>query len=131
MMNKLRQFLWGRYGVDTLGYVLVFFSLGLNLIGTLFGIDWLILVSYLPLIWAFFRMLSRNIARRSAENTKFMRFFGPVKKWGKLQANRIRDIRTHRYIRCPSCRNMLRLPKGKGEITVTCPVCKNRFDSRT
>ncbi|MBQ8509155.1 MAG: hypothetical protein IJ493_04525 [Clostridia bacterium] len=131
MKEKLRRFMFGRYGVDTLGYVLVFGSLVISFLSSLFGIGLLMLVSYAMLVWEIFRMMSRNNQARYRENAAFMKFWAPVQKWFKLQCNRLRDIRTHRYFSCPSCHNTLRVPKGKGEITITCPCCKTRFDKRT
>lgn len=36
-----------------------------------------------------------------------------------------------KYLKCPHCHQYLRVPKGKGEITVTCPSCHQQFDQRT
>ena len=88
-------------------------------------------LSYVLLGWAVFRMLSRNIYARRNENQKFLGIWKPVKKWFKLQYNRIKDMGTHKYFACPSCKNNLRVPKGRGEITITCPVCKTKFDRKT
>lgn len=38
-----------------------------------------------------------------------------------------RERKTSVFVRCPTCRKLLRLPKGKGRLEVTCPVCRNRF----
>ncbi len=137
MKEKLMRFFYGRYGIDTFGYFLVITSMVLSLASSfvglfsevLSGIIWLL--SYVLLGWAIFRMLSRNIYARRRENEKFTGIWKPVKKWFKLQYNRIRDMRTHKYFACPNCKNNLRVPKGRGEITVTCPVCKTKFDRRT
>lgn len=137
LKEKLMRFLYGRYGVDTLGYVIVIVSMAMSLSSTFIGlfsniasgIVWAL--SYILLAWAIFRMLSRNIYARRRENEKFMSLWRPVKKWFKLQYNRIKDMRTHKYFSCPKCKNNLRVPKGRGEITITCPVCKTKFDRRT
>ena len=131
MKEKLARFFWGRYGMDTLGWALVIASMALTFLSSIFDSGILLLVSYAPIVWALIRMLSRNTQARVRENQKFLSLWNPVKKWFRLQYHRIRDIRTHRYFPCPSCKNNLRVPKGKGEITVTCPVCKTKFDRRT
>ena len=74
-------------------------------------------------ICIFFRTMSRNIAKRRAENQKFCNFF-------KLRKNKFRDRKTHVYRKCPSCKAVLRLPKAKGKHTVSCPKCKNKFSVR-
>ena len=76
-------------------------------------------------------MFSKNTQARYKENTAFLKLWNPVEKWGRLQYNKLRDIKTHRYFHCPNCKNTLRVPKGKGEITITCPVCKHKFDRKT
>lgn len=137
MKEKLIRFFWGRYGSDALGYALIIVSLVLNLVASFFGaqlgvaaaVMWV--VSYILLAWELFRMFSRNIYARRRENERFVGRTKPVKKWFKLQKNKLRDRKTHKYFSCPKCKNNLRVPKGRGEITITCPVCKTRFDRRT
>lgn len=137
LKEKLMRFFSGRYGIDTLGYFLVIASMAVSLASSFVGlfsavasyIVWVL--SYILLGWAIFRMLSRNTYARYNENRIFLGIWKPVKKWFKLQYNRIKDARTHKYFACPSCKNNLRVPKGRGEITVTCPVCKTKFDRKT
>jgi hypothetical protein len=131
MVEKLRRFMYGRYGTDNLCIALVIASMVITLTARITGIVWIQIPSYLLLIIALFRMLSKNIEARRRENTVFLKYWNPVKKLFKLSCNRIKDIRTHRYFSCPGCKNSLRVPKGKGEITITCPVCKTRFDKKT
>lgn len=132
-----QRFLYGRYGVDKLGYAILIVSMILSLASSLTAAFYpvasniMYVVSYGLLIWMLFRMLSKNRTARSRENSKFLGIWKKIKKWFSLQQNRIRDIRTHRYFSCPSCKNNLRVPKGRGEITITCPVCKTKFDRRT
>ncbi len=127
----------GRYGLDPLGYALIILSMALSLTSSLINsvshavsyVLWIL--SYAVLVWAVFRVLSRNIYARRRENEKFMGVWKPVKKWFKLQYNRIKDIKTHCYFACPNCKNNLRVPKGRGTITITCPVCKTKFDRKS
>lgn len=137
LREKLARFFWGRYGADKLGYAILILSMVLSLASSLSASEsmtvsmLLYIVSYGLLIWMLFRMLSKNVQARARENTKFLGIWKSIRKWFSLQYNRLRDIRTHRYFACPSCKNNLRVPKGRGEITITCPVCKTKFDRRT
>lgn len=131
MMEKLRRFMYGRYGTDQLNIALVIASMVISLISRIFGSFWGQLPAYLILIWVIVRMMSKNRAARMKENAVFLKLWNPIVKWFRLQYNRLRDIKTHRYFTCPNCKNTLRVPKGKGEITITCPVCKTRFDKKT
>jgi len=44
--------------------------------------------------------------------------------------DRIRD-RSHRYYSCPRCRQPVRVPRGKGKISITCPKCSEKFIKKT
>ena len=131
MKEKLARFFWGRYGMDQLGWALVIASMVLTFLSSVFGSSLLLVISYVPLVLAILRILSRNVNARMRENQKFLTYWKPVKKWCKLQYSKLRDIRTHRYFSCPNCKNALRVPKGRGQITITCPVCRTRFDAKS
>ena len=77
-----------------------------------------------------FRTLSRNAARRRAENAKFLQVAGPVIRWWRFQRTAHRD-KEHRYFKCPNCGQQLRVPRGKGKITVTCRSCGASFEERS
>ena len=135
LKNKLQRFLWGRYGGDTLNNVLLgvyLFLVFAYYIASMFipfeettARTTLAFVYYLSTVTLiaviFFRMFSRNIAKRRRENERFCGFF-------RLWKNKFRDRKTHVYRKCPSCRAVLRLPKAKGKHSVVCPRCKNRFE---
>ncbi len=131
LMEKLRRFMYGRYGGDKLNVALIIIAMLLSLVAGALGSVIVQIVAYLVVIWALFRMFSKNTQARYKENTAFLKLWNPVEKWGRLQYNKLRDIKTHRYFHCPNCKNTLRVPKGKGEITITCPVCKHKFDRKT
>ena len=134
-MGKIRsalyRFMYGRYGTDTLGNVLLITYITIVVLHTLltFFVESLIfdasvaVVSVALIIAVFGRMFSRNIAKRQKENQRFCGFF-------KLIKNKFRDRRTHVYRKCPKCRAVLRLPHNKGKHFVICPRCKNRFSVR-
>lgn len=118
-----RAFMTGRYGTDRLNMVI----LGAGLVASLLSV-WcrsaklnmvLFVLSYGLMIWAIFRSLSRNTYKRYQENRKFLQFFV-----------RLKD-RQHRYFDCPKCRQMVRVPRGKGKISITCPRCKEKFVRKT
>ena len=131
-----RRFLMGRYGHDHLNFALVFVSLAFG-IATFFtyGIGDLIcsiLQLMLLALWAM-RALSRNFYKRRAENMVFLRFWGKLKTIFKPLKNffaRIAD-RNHKYYKCPKCKARLRVPRGRGKITITCPKCRNMFDKKS
>jgi len=119
----LRQFMAGRYGTDRLNMVILCAGLVASLLSVWIRLSPLNLIfwalSYGLMIWAIFRSLSRNTYKRYQENRKFLQITG-----------RLKD-REHRYFDCPKCRQMVRVPRGKGKIAITCPRCRERFVKKT
>lgn len=137
-MNWLRNFMMGRYGLDQMTVGLL---VGMMVFSLLSSLTWflpLYLISIALMIWAVFRVFSRNTAARARENEKFLVFWNQVKKWwngvrqwfGK-QKRKWDDRKTHVYFRCPNCKKELRVPKGKGKLEVTCPLCRSKFIKKT
>ena len=119
----LRHFMMGRYGTDRLNMAILGVGLCASLLSVFFKFTPLNLVffflSYGMMFWAIFRSLSRNTYKRYQENRKFLQFF-----------DRLKD-RQHRYFDCPKCRQMVRVPRGKGKIAITCPRCREKFVKKT
>ena len=130
-MDWLRRFMAGRYGSDQLTMALIGLYAALYIIAQL--IRWIPLawIAVLLLVFVFYRMLSRNVTRRYEENQWFLRHWRPVSGWFHRLAQSVRDRKTHRYYKCPNCSSKLRVPKGKGKIQITCPVCRTEFVKKT
>lgn len=126
----------GRNGFDSFAKFLIFTALAVSVINMVLSLFSAIaaritsFIVYFLLIYALFRILSKNVYARSVENRKFIALFGKVKSWFKLQADRIKDAKSAVYRKCPSCKKVLRLPRKKGLHTVKCPCCGNRFKVR-
>ncbi len=119
----LRGFMAGRYGTDRLNMVILCAGLVASLLSVWIQSQGLNLVffvlSYGLMIWAIFRSLSRNTYKRYLENRKFLQLI-----------TRVKD-RQNRYFDCPKCRQVVRVPRGKGKISITCPRCKEKFIRKT
>lgn len=125
--DKLARFLYGRYGYDRFGYgllavCLVFFVFNLFLRSTALHI-----LQIAILLYAFYRVFSRKIYRRQRENQRFEALWKKIKAFFRLTGNRLREIKTKRYRKCPNCKAVLRLPRKPGRHTVICPKCKTEF----
>ena len=129
-MNWLQRFMYGRYGVAQFSIFLIAVYLVLYLVGSLLRLGFLSWLSLLVAAYALFRLFSRNITRRRAENAKFMQLAGPAIRWVRLRRTIHRD-KEHRYFKCPNCGQQLRVPKGKGKITVTCRSCGASFEEKS
>jgi hypothetical protein len=128
--NFLQRLMVGRYGGDQLSKTLLVAYLVLYLAGLLSHAQWLYYASILLLAWGLFRMLSRNYERRSAENAAFLRAVQPGVRWFRLRQCAHRD-KEHCYFTCPTCKQQLRAPRGKGKIHVTCRSCGTVFEKKT
>ena len=128
--NAIQRFMYGRYGNDPLNLFLIGLYLLIYLISLFIRLDVLYWASFALIAVALFRMLSRNIERRQMENAKFMRAAGPVMSWLHFR-RAIRRDKEHTYFKCPSCGQRLRVPKGKGKITVTCRSCGASFEEKS
>ena len=126
----LAGFMQGRNGVDNLGWHALWTGLILSLVGSFMGSMLLGLVGNVLYFYAFFRMLSRNVVKRQAENTRYVQFTGNWQKEVKQFFLRLKGTKEYKYFRCPSCKNRLRLRRGCGEKHITCPVCKHQFDQK-
>ena len=120
----------GRYGNDQLNMALLVLYLALYLVYFLTGFDPLYWISFAVILFALFRLLSRNPARRRAENAKFLKVAGPAIQWFRLRRTIPRD-KEHCYFKCPNCGQQLRVPRGKGKITVTCRSCGAVFEEKS
>lgn len=119
----LRSFMAGRYGTDRLNMVILCAGLVASVLSVSVKVSPLNVIfwalSYGLMIWAIWRSLSRNTYKRYQENRKFLQIF-----------DRLKD-REHRYFDCPKCRQMVRVPRGKGKISITCPRCREKFVKKT
>lgn len=126
--ERVATFMAGRYGADRLYYFLLAICFILIVINLFTNSIIISIIESLLFIYAVYRVMSRNIYKRQQENERFVKIADKPKKFINLQKCKKRDRKTHVYKKCPSCKNNLRLPKQKGEHTVVCPCCKNRFD---
>lgn len=130
LKNKLIRFMAGRYGIDQLYYAGLFLALGLMMINLLVNSTILMIVANGLILLMVLRGFSRNISRRRSENDKFLKLWNPVKKAGRILFRRIKEIRVHRYRKCPHCKKTLKLPIKRGKHPVKCPACQEVFEVR-
>jgi predicted membrane protein len=130
-MNRFREFMYGRYGFDQLSRALVVVSLLLSIFTIFIKASWLTLLLSIPLIYVFYRMMSKDIQRRTKENMAYCRIADSMKKRLTNLKQSLVGTKTHVYYKCPKCKQTIRVPRGKGKICITCPKCKAEFIKRT
>ncbi len=133
MKEKFMRFMQGRYGVDgfarfTMGVALVcivvsiFFRNG-STIGALLNT-----LGLAAIIYTYFRMLSRNISKRYAENQKYLAMTSKLRQRFNREKNMMQQRKTHHIYTCPSCGQKIRIPRGSGKkVEIDCPKCHTKF----
>ncbi|WP_461811917.1 hypothetical protein [Faecalimonas sp.] len=127
MKEKLQRFMMGRYGVDALNKFLFGATLALLIVNMIFRSSLLNTFSLLLLIVCYVRMLSRNVQKRYNENVKFLNKKKDLLNYFRREKSYFEQRKTHHIYKCPTCKQKIRVPKGKGKICITCPSCKTEF----
>lgn len=131
MRRRLEQFMQGRYGVDELTKFLMAICLILLLANTFTRQQMLYWLALLLIGYCYFRMFSRNISGRSAENQKYLSWTAGIRQSFVKMKNRVVQSRDYHIYKCPSCGQKIRIPRGKGKICITCPKCRHEFEKRS
>ena len=132
---KIMQFMNGRYGNDQLNRFLSIAGLVVAFLAILLGgtkiatLIWLVAVVLITLVYV--RMFSKNIYKRSDENTKYLRKKASVVRSFNLRKERWKQRKSYKFFTCPSCNTTLRVPRGKGKINIVCRKCGNSFQGKT
>ncbi len=127
IFSRMAQFMQGRYGNDKLNNFILAVAGILYLINLFARSSIMIVIILLLAGLTVFRALSTNINKRVYENHRFTELFTSVKDFFKRQYLKVRDFKTHRYIRCPYCKAQLRLKKRTGVQQIHCPRCGQDF----
>jgi ribosomal protein S27E len=130
--SAINRFLYGRNGFDALGIAALIASFVLSIFRWIPLAGFIIwLVQTAMLVYVVFRIMSKNIAARRAENLVFKGILDKIKNEFSNWKIRHESAGTHKFFKCPGCKNTLRVPKGKGKVYVTCPRCGERFVKNT
>ena len=132
--NFFQRLMYGRYGSDHLNIFLLvlfwlFWLVNLFIRGSVASLV-LDILAWVVFAAALFRMMSRNYGRRHQENEAFLRVVGPILSAFKRKRTQFRD-KDHAYFKCPTCSTTLRVPRGKGKISITCRNCGTVFQEKT
>ncbi len=134
MRNFFARLLQGRYGADNLSRLITVAALipavaAVFLRGLARNILWT--AAIILLVFAYYRIFSRNISARSRENQKYLRIKNRIATKIRLRKDMLSQRKTHRFFRCPECRAIMRVPKGKGKVQIRCSKCGNAFVKKT
>ena len=139
--QAFRSFMVGRNGADHLSVALLWAGLILYLLGgivgsiavsVIFPILGILLnvTGFACYVLCVFRMFSRNVDKRRAENRRYVTLMEKKKTQRRQARVRFQNRKTYKYFKCPGCKAWLRLSRGKGVVTVTCSRCKTSFTQK-
>ena len=130
MKEKLYRFMQGRYGNDQFNRFLMILAV-ICFAVSLFGVRFFYLLGIALLVYIYFRMLSQNTYKRSIENSVYLRYEYKFKQKAAVFKRNMKQRKTHHIYKCPSCKQKIRIPKGKGKIEIRCPKCGQTFIKRS
>lgn len=139
------KFLQGTYGFDMFSIFLILISFVCNIF------DFTRFLGIALILVAVYRAFSKDVYRRKMELAKFTAYANKILgKFGKqlprtlpsLDLNNLSILfnqmkakmaqnKNYKITKCPSCKQKLRVPRGKGKIVVTCKKCFTKFDSKS
>lgn len=131
MMEKFRRFMMGRYGVDSFSKFLLVAGVVLACISSFTKLQILYFIGWAALLYSYFRVFSKNYAKRAAENQKYLQITAKISS--KIPGFKNRSSRNSQYtiFKCPGCKQKIRVPSGKGKIEIRCPKCGRTFIKRS
>ena len=128
----MRKKFWsGRNGSDALSMALSLAACAM-LVASIFirGLSGTIvwLLAFFCLALSYYRIFSKKLSRRQAENQWFLQKIAPLTGWWRRRQTRRRQKNLYSFFGCPQCGTVLRVPKGKGHIRITCKCCGHVFE---
>ena len=131
MRDKIYRFMQGRYGTDDFYKFLFWVALIGIAINWFFKSQLLSFAVTLILVYAMYRVLSKNHSARYAENQRYLQATAKIRYWFDQQKKLMEERKYHHIYTCPKCRQKIRIPKGKGKIMIRCPKCHHEFQKRS
>ena len=127
MRERMQGFTAGRYGTDQLSKLILWISLACLAVSMFTRLNVFYILGLVLLIYTYYRMFSRNVAKRYAENQKYLNWrYGFAVRRNKRKVH-WEQRKIYRFYKCPQCRQKVRVPKGKGKVAITCPKCRMEF----
>lgn len=125
--NKMMQFMQGRYGADQMGQMLSAVSIVFLIISLFSRNQAWFLLAVIGIVYNYFRMFSKNISKRYAENQKYLKMTAGIRRKLASWKSQLAQRKIYHIYRCPGCKQKIRVPRGRGKIEIRCPKCNTRF----
>ena len=129
--RKATEWLKGRQGPDDLAVFCVNVAFVVLVVNIFVRVGWLGWVALALVAYSMFRIQSKNLGSRARENEAFLKALGPARPWVQNPRAAWGELRSYKHARCSSCRQRVRVPRGKGRLRVTCPKCGTKFEVKS
>lgn len=126
MREKLYHFMQGRYGADQFNRFLMISAI-ICFAFSLFGLRIFYIFGIVIFVYAYFRVFSRNIYKRREENHTYIKYEYKLRQRFLTWKQDMQQRKIYHIYRCPSCKQKIRVPRGKGRIEIRCPKCSQTF----
>ena len=123
----MMQFMQGRYGADQMGQMLSAVSMVFLIISLFSRNKGWFLLALIGIVYNYFRMFSKNISKRYAENQKYLTMTAGIRRKLASWKSQLAQRKIYHIYRCPGCKQKIRVPRGRGKIEIRCPKCNTRF----
>ena len=131
MKEKIGRFMAGRYGNDKLNQFMMAVFLGcavLNLfVRNAYASTVLNSWECLLILLVYIRMFSRSGGERYAENQKYLALENRLRRFFGQKRYLMQQRKEYHIYKCPGCKQKIRIPRGKGKISIRCPKCGEEF----
>ena len=131
MRDRFSRFMMGRYGTDEFSKFILGLAVAVMVLNLFLRIGLLNTLVLVLLVYVYFRMFSRNIQKRYEENMKYLQMKGRITSVFQKEKRMAQDRKVNHIYKCPSCKQKIRVPRGKGKICITCPKCRTEFTKKS
>lgn len=131
MRERLNRLMQGRYGTDHLNRFIIGLSMTVLFVSIFTGWRLFYSIGLMLMVLSYFRLFSRNISNRYQENQKYLTIKNRFLSIFKRKGEHLKQRKSYRFFKCPSCKQKVRVPRGKGKIEISCPKCKAKFIKRS
>ena len=112
-----------RNGPDQLSFALIILSLIVSFVPW----PYMYIISLAITGVALWRMFSKKIDQRRKENFMLMKLVNNIKAWYYRINVRRQQSKQYKIFKCPQCGQKLRVPRGKGKVSIKCSKCGHKL----
>lgn len=127
MREKIARFMYGRNGLDEFSTALLYVTFVCIILDCFMPVKVFHLLGLVTLFYSYYRILSKDYRKREQENYWYLNKIRPIRKFFQKKISHLKMRKEYHLYTCKQCKQVIRIPKGKGKIEITCPKCGNRF----